>query len=376
MTPPLNPIGDIATPALTEGGGITWETATDWDNAVDEARVVHDTFGDRDEGEVVLGFKLSSQASANLLAYYPFDDESTPINGYGPGAVDLGTNGTLSLGATGLLGSTEIDFTDAFVGQNPGGFDIGGQNSLTVLVWVNPDAVPSGTPGHGGAGGIDTDLVMLRTNNNDVCSLNLGNGDECHFYVDGGDGGVSITSSGAGIGTGTWYLVAGTWDGSTMRLWLDAAQQASTSYSNGITNADPRESYFGAWDNSGPADSLNGQMGEIRIYDGNLTPSELQEIYDTVYSGGYLTTATKSFVLDQTPDLSALDYALNGEGITLDVIGSPGTASEEIVSQTLDGATSYNLTWSASHADFRIKINHSTITPTATPVMRSMSLQA
>jgi len=35
---------------------------------------------------------------------------------------------------------------------------------------------------------------------------------------------------------------------------------------------------------------------------------------------------------------------MHGETVDLDVIGSPGTASEEVVTQTLDGSTGYTLT--------------------------------
>lgn len=70
-----------------------------------------------------------------------------------------------------------------------------------------------------------------------------------------------------------------------------------------------------------------------------------------------LTTDTKTFSEGTQPDLQNLTYTLNSQSIVLDVIGSPGTASEEVVSQTLDGSSSYSLTWSNGHTDFRITID-------------------
>jgi hypothetical protein len=77
-----------------------------------------------------------------------------------------------------------------------------------------------------------------------------------------------------------------------------------------------------------------------------------------------LTTETKSFTEPTTPDLAGLEYALNGDSITLTVIGSPGTASEETHTVPLDGATSYAITWSQDHEEFRVKITMSGTDPT------------
>lgn len=93
------------------------------------------------------------------------------------------------------------------------------------------------------------------------------------------------------------------------------------------------------------------------------------------YSTGSLTTATKSFSRQVTPDFVQLAYTLNGESITLTAIGSPGTASEEQVSQSLDGSSSYSLSWNDSHTDFRIKIELSTNDTSTTPEMDSVTLE-
>jgi len=74
------------------------------------------------------------------------------------------------------------------------------------------------------------------------------------------------------------------------------------------------------------------------------------------YDTGNLLTATKSYPTDVKPDLRSLEYSLNGGSIELTVIGSPETASEEQVSQSLGGANEYDLSWTESHSDFRVKI--------------------
>jgi len=74
-----------------------------------------------------------------------------------------------------------------------------------------------------------------------------------------------------------------------------------------------------------------------------------------VYSNSSITTATKSFSGSVSPDLTDLQYTLNGASITLDITGSPGTSSEEVITQSLGGASSYTLSWSTTHTDFRVK---------------------
>lgn len=96
--------------------------------------------------------------------------------------------------------------------------------------------------------------------------------------------------------------------------------------------------------------------------------------YDLTGTSGSLTTATKTAAVPIKPNLDSLVYTLNGQAITLDVIGSPGTASEETVSQTLDGASSYNLSWANSHQDFRIGINLISNDGETTPSVDSLSL--
>jgi len=92
-------------------------------------------------------------------------------------------------------------------------------------------------------------------------------------------------------------------------------------------------------------------------------------------SSGTLTTTTKSFADPVKPDLTSLVYSLNGESITIDVVGSPGTASEEIITQSLDGGSDYNLNWSTAHTDFRLEFTLSTADTSTTPVFDEATLE-
>lgn len=89
---------------------------------------------------------------------------------------------------------------------------------------------------------------------------------------------------------------------------------------------------------------------------------------------GTLTTLTKSFSNAQKPDLTGLVYTLNGQSISVDVVGSPDTASEETVTQALGGATDYDLSWTDRHTDFRLEFTLSTADDSQTPVVDEATL--
>lgn len=98
------------------------------------------------------------------------------------------------------------------------------------------------------------------------------------------------------------------------------------------------------------------------------------DIASGIFIDGFLTSATKTFSSPTQPDIASSSYSLNGEAITLDIIGSPGTGSEETVQQSLDGSSSFSLSWSNSHTDFRVEPNFSTGSGATTPTFSSVRL--
>lgn len=92
-------------------------------------------------------------------------------------------------------------------------------------------------------------------------------------------------------------------------------------------------------------------------------------------SSGTLTTQTKSMPESSRPDLQNLSYSLNGQSTDLVIIGSPGTASSEEQSVTLDGSPSFSLNWSNPHSDFRVRLESSSSGENDTPKINTVELQ-
>lgn len=318
---PLTSIGDIAVGNLGQSQleTITWSTSADWDNAVTESYVDHESDPD------VLNMRRGEETWEDLS-----DNDAPPDPPYSAGTDVFADDsrsfeGSISLRFSGYNGSAiDIDFT-----SNP-------ETPDEIALYHNET-------------GNETDwgLKILNENGFEICWVGSNNPQQ---QVDTG------SSTGELLGYGDY----GVWN--KWRLVFDYTNQKidiywtqpNSSGSGSVTNEDPTNSFtgLGGWEASDNYSWHGGVSSEN---------SWLDSVWG-VYSTSTLTTGTKSFSTTTKPNLENLSYTLNGESITLDIIGSPGTASEEIVTQSLDGTSSFPLTWSNSHTDFRIKSTLSTTT--------------
>jgi len=368
----LGAIGDIGSNAFGTVQTLTWSTATEWDNAVDEAGVVHEIYGDRtDDAAIELGYPTSDRGGASLQSYYPFDEDSGSTANDVVSGYDGGINGP-TIGVTGLHGTTAYSFDGSDDGvdlsSNSSQFELTGGQSVTATAWVKTTTTTSSHEVIFGARDDSyTNNRLWKIEHNGTNTTG-----RLRFELDALDAGKGI--EGGSINDGNWHHVAGVYDGATMYAYVDGTEVNSSSLSsyNDLTGLSAAGIGYDAY---GDREYYPGDIEDVRYYPGRgLSASEIQALYDAG-TGGYLETATKSFSTAQTPDLQNLDYDLNAGSIDLDVIGSPGTASEEVVTQTLDGSTGYTLTWSNSHTDFRVKPNVSTTNPADnSPTVRVLEL--
>jgi RHS repeat-associated protein len=76
------------------------------------------------------------------------------------------------------------------------------------------------------------------------------------------------------IAPGNWYHLAATWDGTTMRIYVNGTQQA-TSTLGAPMDATANTLYLGS--SFGTSDWLNGRLDELGIYDRALTQQTIQQ---------------------------------------------------------------------------------------------------
>lgn len=360
--PPLGPIGDIGVANLSEDTllPIVWETATDWDNSADEAHVVHEVLGHRSDASVIhIGHPTYDAQGSALAHLWIFDGDYSDEIGTATGNPQSGVSLNAGGGPTGLDyvagdGSSGIDL----------GFQVNGDETWVAYTYHNA---------FGGDGGnkhsVPEPVFDDAGSNNDTWSVGFDeNNANIEMYHDPSY--ENFTSS-FSSSINQWYgWCIALDDGTDVRIHVDGSLQASPGVSAKASQANGYD-IMGDTGSNG-RNFIDGRMAEVAHYERALSDSFAAWLSD---AHGYLETATKSFTSAVAPDLSGLTYNLDGASITIDVIGSPGTASEEVVSQTLDGSTSYTLSWSNTHTDFRVKpILDATGSVTSDPTVSKIEL--
>ncbi|AGC34506.1 laminin G domain-containing protein [Haloarcula virus HVTV-2] len=365
----LDKIGDIANPTLTDltTTALTWGTASDWDGAADEAGVVHEAFGPYPAADQIqLGYPSFDRGGSGEVLYWTLDEASGD-------AIDHfnsndGTVSGFTRGGTGLhngdcmIADSDSDEVEA---SNSASMDWETTNEITIAIWYRPATGSSSNyprlcPRDDQEGGTAQVWQLLYDDSSSQYGWRV-------WASNSPAGDINVTS----VNFGSWDFVCGRWDGSDVILDVNGTKYALSSPGGSLpSNSEPFQ--IGFSDNGAAA---FGRYGMVRAYDRALSDAEVTALYDAG-TGGYLESATKSVGSQIQPDITDVQYTLNGESIDLKVIGSPGTASEEIVTQSLTGAASYTLTWSNSHSDFRVRPEFSTSTVETSPIFNSVTIEA
>lgn len=356
------------TPTLSK----IWDAVSDWDNATAESSVVHESTTNTDysdAGEVRLGAPTSNRVGENsLIGHWLLQEDSGSTAHDFAGTNDGSISGSPTLGATGLLGTSSYDFTGSdYIDLNDGGTLAPGDAARTYSFWFRRE--PGISSGEDFLATTDSSLdhtYTIRMDSNGVVNV---------FYDDDSSDGAETLSSASGFDDGSWHHVALTTTGSPSYdfiLYIDGQQVDTASGESGIPPGG--DLFIGAF-NRASANTVNdhtkAQIADVRIYDSALSSGSVGELSSP--DDGYLETATKSFASSVKPDITT-QATLNGESITLDITGSPGTASEETQTVTLTGAGSYDPTWSSSHTEFRVNASLSTTDVTTTPTVSNLTL--
>jgi hypothetical protein len=124
-----------------------------------------------------------------------------------------------------------------------------------------------------------------------------------------GSAALGIVTPGS-ILDGNWHHVAGTWDGVTVRLYLDGAQAASAPLSGmGNNTRNLNIGFASGPGNNTPARFFRGSVDEVSIYGGALSASEVFAVFGAggngkcLWSGGVATAAMAEGSLNYLPFL-------------------------------------------------------------------------
>lgn len=261
-----------------------------------------------------VGVEVAS--SENGVEYYlqdpnTFDYVSGPVVGNG-GTITLPVNvsstSTYNVYAQQSQPSIGLDFDG--VNQH---VDFGntlttgliGQSTITVEAWVNP----STTTGLG----VIVGNYNYPINNNSMQFLLRRDNDAYTFWVDPGTGYTAVNSGAGTVTAGSWQHVAGVWDGSELRIYIDGTLAAT---SPGVTGSFPTNTNSVVIGGNSVNEFYQGQIDEVRIW---ATPRTEQEIDDNRFNCGLTNIALlASYNFEDGTGSSALtDNTGNGFNGTL-----------------------------------------------------------
>lgn len=213
-------------------------------------------------------------SEAPVVYYLRDDSDNTVVDG-----PTQGTGSGISLN-TGAVGTTttynvrgikpengiDLDGTDDIISAgNSVASDLNGLSNVTVEAWVKPET----TAGLGVIAG----NYNYPVNNNELQILLRRSGDAYEFYVDGGLGYEGVITSAGTVIPGVWQHVAGTWDGTTLRIYINGVELNSITTTNGSNLISTTNSLVIG--NNAINESFSGIIDDVRIWTTTRTATEV-----------------------------------------------------------------------------------------------------
>jgi hypothetical protein len=224
-------------------------------------------------------------AYSNLVAWYPFDsdtygglnahDVTATLGGSGDDTAYDGTvNGVTYQSSGGVtdinagVNSGEFDFdgTNDFIEIPPTtGFDL---NNVTMSFWTNFEPAPRGTNYRFIFRG-----SLGQSSSNSSFEFTYRETDGMKMLI--GDGSTNVNTTTLNVSTNSDEHVAGTYDGSTIKVYING--NLETSISTSITpEQDGDRLLIGTGENDR---YLDGTMDDVRIYNTALSATQINQIY-------------------------------------------------------------------------------------------------
>jgi hypothetical protein len=273
--------------------------------------------------------ELPNTAPTNgLVAYYPFNGNANDESGNGNNGVVYGS--TLSSDRNGIPNSSYyFDGSNDYIEiqHSP---SLALTDELTLSAWINFEV-----------GGTNNPRIFSKEVSNpyayEIWTQGLGNSREIYFQK--GNNGVYNNIKTNVVQAGSWHLITATYDGSTMKLYLDDDLIISESDSQGLDNTETTSLWIGQRRANG-LDDFKGYIDDIRIYNRSLALDEIKDIYDGASSyGSVLTQACQpsDVGIDTTTLANANQYGCDSTIIEITSLQTPISPEGLVAYYPFDG---------------------------------------
>ncbi|MBI3414041.1 MAG: proprotein convertase P-domain-containing protein, partial [Verrucomicrobia bacterium] len=196
-----------------------------------------------------------------LVGYWKLDDASglSAVDSSGNGNTGALVNGPVwSAGAT--SGALSFDGVDSYVDLGNGA-NLNPATAITLVAWVkaNSTAATSG-------------LIIKDNGTSHQYALWLQLGGKVRLSI-----GAAVLTGTTTVTTGAWHQLAGTYDGTQLKIYLDGALEGTLAASGTMSNNGVNARLGGRQYPANPL-TLNGALDAARIYNRALSQSEIQAL--------------------------------------------------------------------------------------------------
>ena len=262
---------NLSAPDTSAPYSVAWNTSAVANGAHAVTAIVTDTAGNLTTATTVsVTVSNTSTPPTGLVAAYGFNEGSGTTATDISGSLNTGTVSGATWTAAGKYGSalTFDGVNDRVTVADAPSLDL--TTALTLEAWVYPTS----------AGGWRT-VLLKETPNGLAYVLYHGVGAPPSGYLTIGGTEFGVVGPSA-LPLNTWTHVAVTYDGATIRLYVNAVQVSSVAATGAvIATANPLSiggnSVWGEW--------FAGRLDEIRIYNRALTPAQIQADMNTPLGG-------------------------------------------------------------------------------------------
>jgi hypothetical protein len=193
------------------------------------------------------------------------DGEVRDNSGYGNHGTAMGGATTTDIG-DGVIGRAGrfIASNDQYINiPDHASLEMHGKDGLTVAGWIKQTLQQTG-------------WRTILSKSNESYDLQLQNGVRPRFTIY--DTTWKSVNADDDIEQNRWYHIVGTFDGSTVRMYVDGILQTNSETASGISSASGSPVYIG--DNSGDTGRyFHGLLDEFKIYDQAFTPEQVCALY-------------------------------------------------------------------------------------------------
>ncbi len=210
---------------------------------------------------------------SGLAAYWKLDETSGTV------AVDSSSNGhdgTLVGSPTwttagNLDGALDFENSDGADRVDAGTFDISG-NALSVSAWIRSEE------------GVHDGRIVFKSTGNATADqfwgFTIGESLEPDFQIRAG-GTRSILAYSGAVSPGKWYYLVGTYDGTTMRLYINGVEVANMLHAVGGALDEDSTATVTLGDSPIGGRAYDGRIDDARIFNRTLCPTEIYGQYKT-----------------------------------------------------------------------------------------------